>query len=657
MRLIYAKTYELHEFFAGDVPPYAILSHTWADDEVTYHDIKAITSWTKPKQGFPKIQWACQEATVKGIDYVWVDTCCIDKSSSAELSEAINSMYQWYRDAQVCYAYLEDFPAQEKPAKAVEPGQVRKVDYTVFRQCRWFTRGWTLQELLAPPLVKFFSSNWVSIGSIGVGRSKAASAKITDALTGATGIDGAYLTHSLPLEDASVATKMSWASRRTCTRVEDTAYCLLGLFGINLPLLYGEGKRAFQRLQEEIWRETDDHSLLAWTVAPGDPRAWSLGSVFAESPLDFRFAGAIARTGDERGVPSAMTKMGLKLDLVSVPRPHPETSFLFGQPTYTLLLNCRLGDRRLAGLALLDLPDGPFERPYTLFTRIATPSQVRESPPEWGSDTSDGMPRDVHDGAELDTVIVRKNVTGRRKAVLHLDPGHAEVMLHGMLLDEFHLSSHFDALYTSIPVPAKYTYKAAQTIAIQGGSDMCQPLTHLECLLVPRADVGGEGNTRELIVLSCVIGMPGVGDRAGWKIALAFSRFYFEDGSHQFYSGVDSDTARALPEKSREDSGPEAPDLFLMDVTPEAPCDGMDLEGLAFQQFRQSLAGHFSRIQKRAVNIQGLLTTARIEVNGKGTLVAKLYRDGDRGAETHTPEGRHGFTVLLSLEGRGAAAA
>ncbi|CRK39647.1 hypothetical protein BN1723_015562, partial [Verticillium longisporum] len=146
MRLIYAKTYELHEFFAGDVPPYAILSHTWADDEVTYHDIKNITSWAKPKQGFPKIQWACQEATVKGIDYVWVDTCCIYKSSSAELSEAINSMYQWYRDAQVCYAYLEDFPAQEKPAKAVEPGQVRKVDYTVFRQCRWFTRGWTLQE-------------------------------------------------------------------------------------------------------------------------------------------------------------------------------------------------------------------------------------------------------------------------------------------------------------------------------------------------------------------------------------------------------------------------------------------------------------------------------------------------------------------------------
>ncbi|KAM0276195.1 hypothetical protein ACHAQH_007002 [Verticillium albo-atrum] len=640
MRLIHAKTYELHEFFAGDVPPYAILSHTWADDEVIYHDIKNLNAEVKHKQGFLKIKYACDAATIDEIKYVWVDTCCIDKSSSAELSEAINSMYQWYRDAEVCYAYLEDFPEEMTGVKLAEPtttGRKTAPDYSVFHRCRWFKRGWTLQELLAPPLVKFFSAGWASIGSLGTGRSKAATGDLADAISEATGINSAYLTHSSSLETASVATKMSWASRRECTRIEDTAYCLLGIFGINLPLLYGEGKRAFQRLQEEIWRETDDHSLLAWSVTPDDPRAWSLCSVFAESPFDFRQSGQVNRTGEERGVPSAMTKMGLKLDLVSVPWPYHNTSFLYSQPTHLLLLNCSMS-QPLAVLALLDLPDGPFERPYTLFTRIATPSLTMEQLPD------PDIPKTLEgtEDAPLDTVIVRKNVTGRRKADLQVDSGHAEVMLHDVPLADFHVSSHFSSKTSPLASPGN----GAQTIAIRGVDDGWQPLTYLECFFVPKG-----GNERELMVLSCVIGMPGVGVHARWKVSLAFSRFNCDDGSHEFYAGVDYGM-----EKSRQQNvaqaakGPVAPDFLLMDAQPEAPCDGMDLNTLAFQRFREDLAARFSQLLPRAAKVQGPLCDAKIEVGGKGTLKARLFRDWRRGEDTHTPDGRHGFAIILSLE-------
>jgi hypothetical protein len=141
MRLIEASTYKLHEFSGDRIPSYAILSHRWEKQEVSLSDLENGKGFEMA--GFAKIRGCCTQAALDGFQYVWIDTCCIDKTSSADLSEAINSMYQWYRNAQVCYAYLSD---------ALKGGQGNKH----FSKSKWFTRGWTLQELLAPSFLVFY---------------------------------------------------------------------------------------------------------------------------------------------------------------------------------------------------------------------------------------------------------------------------------------------------------------------------------------------------------------------------------------------------------------------------------------------------------------------------------------------------------------------
>lgn len=169
------------------------------------------------------------------------DRCCIDKQSSAELSEAINSMYHWYAESAVCYAYLQD---------------VQTLDDV--RASRWFRRGWTLQELIAPANVVFLNREWQDLGD---------KSELGPLIESITGIEAGFL-HGDPLAEASIATRMSWASRRETARQEDMAYCLLGIFDINMPLIYGEGPKSFQRLQEEIYKlNPEDHTLYAW----GDP--------------------------------------------------------------------------------------------------------------------------------------------------------------------------------------------------------------------------------------------------------------------------------------------------------------------------------------------------------------------------------------------------
>lgn len=160
MRLIKAYTLEIVEFIGACTPPYAILSHTWGDEEVTFQDSQDM-SRAFLKGGFAKIQGACNQALRDRLEYVWVDTCCIDKTSSAELLEAINSMFAWYRDASLFYVYLADTP--DTAARLNSEGKLDKDD--PFHRSRWFTRGWTLQELLAPRNVVFFSMNWTRIGT------------------------------------------------------------------------------------------------------------------------------------------------------------------------------------------------------------------------------------------------------------------------------------------------------------------------------------------------------------------------------------------------------------------------------------------------------------------------------------------------------------
>lgn len=260
MRLINTTTLELQDFSASVIPPYAILSHTWGDDEVSFQDM-ALASRSS-KKGFSKIIQTCQLARKKNLEFAWVDTCCIDKSSSAELTESINSMFQWYEAAVICYVYLVDLP----------PGSVAA---ETLSKCRWFTRGWTLQELLAPKSVEFYDMKWNHYGS---------KLDFAEAISDCTGIRYNVLKGISPPSDCSIATRMSWAARRETSRVEDIGYCLLGLFDVNMPLIYGEGLKAFRRLQEEIVKRNNDLTIFAWDSLSLEQE---ILSVFAMSPAAF----------------------------------------------------------------------------------------------------------------------------------------------------------------------------------------------------------------------------------------------------------------------------------------------------------------------------------------------------------------------------------
>ena len=351
MRLINAYSLDIREFHEGSVPRYAILSHTWSEpeDEVTFHDMAMLRQSVstglhesgtysteteiKQKPGLAKILFACRQAIEDGLEWAWVDTCCIDKTSSAELDESIMSMYRWYEQSTQCYAYLSDVP------KDLVGDQLEGK----LRASRWFTRCWTLQELIAPRQVTFFGQSWKRLGS----RS----------------------THSMVIHDItrvpekllrcdpgnpfsnprhySAAQKMSWAAGRNCKKKEDVAYCLLGLFGIYMPLQYGEGNQAFVRLQEEILRKTagGDHSLFAWTATAEDGlfECQMADSIFASSPSDFINSGDIVTFHEELGSPAHITTHGVKVHLPverglgSLAQTYPVS---YGRPVFRAVLNC-----------------------------------------------------------------------------------------------------------------------------------------------------------------------------------------------------------------------------------------------------------------------------------------------------------------------------
>jgi hypothetical protein len=305
MRLWHVSSSEIRTFEdSGDfeVPPYAILTHTWGEEEVTFEDIAGQHAETKI--GYSKIRKCSELAVRECLDYVWIDTCCIDQRNSAELSEAINSMYQWYKSSAQCFAYLHD--VQTKPGDPKFESE--------FAGCRWFTRGWTLQELLAPEDIRFFNREWVFIGS---------KRSLFEPIWTITGINKDIL-FSRNVASASVATRMSWASKRKTKRQEDQAYCLLGIFGVNMPPIYGEGmNKAFIRLQEEILKEINDHSLFAWDVPQRiarHSRLWgdSFG-ILAFAPECFSNSGGIVPTHSTVISTYHMTNSGLKIKLQLLP--------------------------------------------------------------------------------------------------------------------------------------------------------------------------------------------------------------------------------------------------------------------------------------------------------------------------------------------------
>jgi len=305
MRLLNTRTLQLESFF-NDLPPYAILSHCWEAEEVILPDLDDPQK-ARTKKGFSKIEKSCAQAIKDDFDYIWLDTCCIDKTSSAELSEAINSMFDWYKTATKCYAYIFDVEVlQELP------------------NSKWFTRAWTLQELLAPSWVQpneksgmdFFSRDWKFLGSKG---------GLSSTISKATGVGKEYL-EGLSLAEASISMRMSWAADRKATRAEDIAYSLLGLFDVNMPLLYGEGKlKAFRRLQEEIMKISEDETLFAWESMDFSTEA-SSADVLAQDPKDFWEArNLVPFTSDVPVAPYSMTHRGLRIFLELMTAYDPRT--------------------------------------------------------------------------------------------------------------------------------------------------------------------------------------------------------------------------------------------------------------------------------------------------------------------------------------------
>ncbi|EWG41092.1 hypothetical protein FVEG_15227 [Fusarium verticillioides 7600] len=301
MRLINTQTLELHEFFNENTPPYAILSHAWGDQEVTCQDWQNRQQAIQ-KHGYSKIVKACNKASNYKLEWLWVDTNCIDKSSSAELSEAINSMFAYYQKSEVCFAYLVDVPTANQPEDVLN---------SQIERSRWFSRGWTLQELIAPKHLIFYAADWSEIGKN--------DGSLTTLITSITQIRGAYLTGQSSIHKASVAERMSWLSRRTTTRTEDMAYCMLGIFSINMPLLYGEGKRAFFRLQEEIMKTSNDHTIFCWEWNADVPKDW--GSLLAPWPTTFEAAGDFCPAISHEISIYSMTNAGLSIRLPTMTTP------------------------------------------------------------------------------------------------------------------------------------------------------------------------------------------------------------------------------------------------------------------------------------------------------------------------------------------------
>jgi hypothetical protein len=399
MRLLNTTTLELKEYFDNRIPKYAISSPHWEDGEVSLQDFIAIRrleepkykpyagflelSMTTPKDspGPKKIVKCCEIAASDSLEWVWIDTYCIDKNSSAELSEAIKSMYRWYAKAEICYAYLADVTTAVGAdlSRLFSTGQECGFDYdeyialyeangdipVEFRQSKWFTRGWTLQELLASNHLLFLTKNWTPFGT---------KFNVANKINAVTGIPMNTLGWGpvSPLRPFSVAQKMSWAADWVTSRIEDIAYCLLGILGVNMPLLYGEGRRAFRRLQEELLKGPADETIFMWDRSGDDN-----GALLVPSPRVFKKCGEVAISKESLLAgrsSSVIVSQLLQMDVhtLAIPRKvideityniypsHARPDFCF----FLVPLNCRLDEDPTASLALLLYEDSDANELY-----------------------------------------------------------------------------------------------------------------------------------------------------------------------------------------------------------------------------------------------------------------------------------------------------
>ena len=371
MWFLNTSTAELKFFHNPSSIRYAILSHVWREHEQTFQDLQTLRAQFVSPDGSPrsrassKIRECCLYAERAGYQWVWIDTCCIDKTSSAELSEAINSMYAWYAHADVCYVFLDDVRDKENPC----------AHRSSFRRSRWWTRGWTLQELIAPKTVVFLTKSWRFIGT------KHSLAHVVEEISG---VDRAVLVHERSLDDVSVARRMSWASRRHTTREEDRAYSLMGIFGVSMPTVYGEGPRAFIRLQQETLKVIPYQTIFAWgPILDNYPFAckgfatdsdrWKspytgvsptdMQTLLAPSPVEFAAAGrirpiSISDLAHRLGIPLTnpsykSTSYGIRTHLPMVPyQPTPTLSLTTPTNVAVAALACEHEDGSLVLLFL-----------------------------------------------------------------------------------------------------------------------------------------------------------------------------------------------------------------------------------------------------------------------------------------------------------------
>lgn len=250
----------VRDFFA-----YVMLSHRWEDDELAFKDVKAEGVYALPAARFHKVRSFCRQAGMCGFDWAWIDTCCIDQTSSAEVQKSISSMFSWYHGSALTIIYLSDVTVSS--VKALSRSQ-------------WFRRGWTLQELLAAKVIQLYKRDWSLFQQHAAFNHKDV-AEILVALESATGIAQRYLKLYAPgVENPRM--KLRWAHRRVTKEKEDEAYCLMGIFGFTMSVTYGEGDNAFARLMMEIMRRTRDATLLDWVGRPS-----SMNTCFPSSPRCF----------------------------------------------------------------------------------------------------------------------------------------------------------------------------------------------------------------------------------------------------------------------------------------------------------------------------------------------------------------------------------
>ena len=315
------------EFNESELPAYAILSHTWEEEEVLFSDLPLLANIPEKNPTHAKILRFCDLARAQGYQYAWVDTCCIDKTSTAELGEAINSMYRWYQKAGICHVYLSDY----------------QPDRNELEDCRWFKRGWTLQELIAPSHIRFYDKEWHFVGT---------KTQLRSRLCAITGIDEKVLAGASP-DTCSIAERMSWAAGRDTARMEDRAYSLLGLFDVSLPLLYGisSTRNAFIQMQEVILKESDDQSIFAWGEGFPEQGRGHCG-LLADSPDAFADCRGIIPSPSSHLNPRGfgLTNVGLTLNLQVYP---------WSMYTYVAILDCTFekGSRKRRGILVERLAD------------------------------------------------------------------------------------------------------------------------------------------------------------------------------------------------------------------------------------------------------------------------------------------------------------